>query len=162
MTRGNSARTTSSDGLYATDSYFAASATVVPPVPPQAYPADRKVNPYTAEASGSRPEKSGLEAFTAVKGPLALHDGLETYDEYDDWDGEYSEPGDDDFANFSLLSHIAMRLRDKIPRGTHVKGSIPYPRAFTGKDIVVGSYLIPTLAGIFLQNTCFCSPRSSL
>ncbi|KAF8902367.1 Dbl-like domain-containing protein [Gymnopilus junonius] len=29
-----------------------------------------------------------------------------------------------------------MQLRDKVPRGTHVKGSIPYPRAFTGKDIV--------------------------
>ncbi|TRM58720.1 CNH domain-containing protein [Schizophyllum amplum] len=29
-----------------------------------------------------------------------------------------------------------MLLRDKVPRGTHVKGSIPYPRAFTGKDIV--------------------------
>lgn len=41
------------------------------------------------------------------------------------------------FVNLSLLSHLAMRLRDKVPRGTHVKGSIPYPRAFTGKDIVV-------------------------
>ncbi|KAL1658879.1 CNH domain-containing protein [Schizophyllum commune] len=40
------------------------------------------------------------------------------------------------FVNLSLLSHLAMRLRDKVPRGTHVKGSIPYPRAFTGKDIV--------------------------
>ncbi|CAG8681770.1 4916_t:CDS:2, partial [Acaulospora colombiana] len=27
-------------------------------------------------------------------------------------------------------------MKDRIPRGTHVKGSIPYPRAFTGKDIV--------------------------
>ncbi|KAJ3514155.1 hypothetical protein NLJ89_g2537 [Agrocybe chaxingu] len=53
---------------------------------------------------------------------------------------EYWEDEDEDdetrFVNFSLLSHIAMQLRDKVPRGTHVKGSIPYPRAFTGKDIV--------------------------
>ncbi|KIM44432.1 hypothetical protein M413DRAFT_442414 [Hebeloma cylindrosporum] len=45
---------------------------------------------------------------------------------------------DDDrrFINPSLLSHLAVQLRDTVPRGTHVKGSIPYPRAFTGKDIV--------------------------
>ena len=59
---------------------------------------------------------------------------LETiYDGY--WDDE--EEDDARFINFSLLSNIAMQLRDKVPRGTHVKGSIPYPRAFTGKDIVV-------------------------
>ncbi|KAF8621825.1 hypothetical protein AX15_007493 [Amanita polypyramis BW_CC] len=40
------------------------------------------------------------------------------------------------FVNWALLSHNAVRLRDKVPRGVHVKGSIPYPRAFTGKDIV--------------------------
>jgi RHO1 GDP-GTP exchange protein 1/2 len=56
--------------------------------------------------------------------------------DWDDIEG-VSEPGEDDFANFALLSHIAVRLRDRIPRGTHVKESIPYPRAFTGKDIVV-------------------------
>lgn len=47
---------------------------------------------------------------------------------------------DDDvrrFINPALLSHLAVQLRDLVPRGTHVKGSIPYPRAFTGKDIVV-------------------------
>lgn len=43
------------------------------------------------------------------------------------------------YVNFSLLSNLAVILRDKVPRGTHVKGSIPYPRAFTGKDIVVCS-----------------------
>ena len=60
-------------------------------------------------------------------------------------DGEYVDDGDiydseedeSAFVNFSLLSHLAVRLRDRVPRGTHVKGSIPYPRAFTGKDIVV-------------------------
>lgn len=41
------------------------------------------------------------------------------------------------FINLSLLSHLAVQLYDNVPRGTHVKGSIPYPRAFTGKDVVV-------------------------
>jgi RHO1 GDP-GTP exchange protein 1/2 len=62
----------------------------------------------------------------------------EEFDEDDihDTDSE----GDDRYVDFSQLSHIAMRLRDKVPRETHVKGSIPYPRAFTGKDIVVSIY----------------------
>jgi hypothetical protein len=54
-----------------------------------------------------------------------------------DWVDDESEGDDSRFVNFSLLSHIAVRLRDRVPRGTHVKGSIPYPKAFTGKDIVV-------------------------
>lgn len=59
--------------------------------------------------------------------------------DYDDADVEYWEDedeGEENFVNFSLLSHLAVQLKDKVPRGTHVKGSIPYPRAFTGKDIV--------------------------
>lgn len=58
----------------------------------------------------------------------------------DDPVGLYEDQSEDDdmsFINYSLLSHLAMLLRDKVPRGTHVKGSIPYPNAFTGKDIVV-------------------------
>lgn len=67
-----------------------------------------------------------------TQGPLELHD--EEEDEY--WEEEEDED-ESRFINFSLLSHMAVQLRDKVPRGTHVKGSIPYPRAFTGKDIVV-------------------------
>jgi hypothetical protein len=57
--------------------------------------------------------------------------------------------------NISLLSNIAVELRDKVPRGTHVKGSIPYPRAFTGKNVVV-NVAIPScrqtkLNGLFLS-----------
>ena len=59
--------------------------------------------------------------------------------EYDEEEGLYTDSEEDEslFVNFALLSHLAVRLRDRVPRGTHVKGSIPYPRAFTGKDIVV-------------------------
>jgi RHO1 GDP-GTP exchange protein 1/2 len=44
---------------------------------------------------------------------------------------------DSSFVNFGLLSNIAVQLQLKVPRGNHVKGSVPYSRAFTGKDIVV-------------------------
>ena len=69
---------------------------------------------------------------------------MDPYDQYSD--GDYaedeelytdSEEDESMVVNFALLSHLAVRLRDRVPRGTHVKGSIPYPRAFTGKDIVV-------------------------
>ena len=61
-------------------------------------------------------------------------------EEYVEDDGLYdSEEDESAFVNFALLSHLAVRLRDRVPRGTHVKGSIPYPRAFTGKDIVVSA-----------------------
>ncbi|KAJ3805231.1 hypothetical protein F5876DRAFT_82008 [Lentinula aff. lateritia] len=58
-----------------------------------------------------------------------------------DWTYEYSAGNDneyssDEFINYSLLSHLAVQLRDKVPRGVHVKASIPYEGAFTGKDIV--------------------------
>jgi hypothetical protein len=70
---------------------------------------------------------------------LGLHeDYIDEGDETGFYDDDYeSDEYDSRFVDFSLLSHIAMRLRDKVPRDTHVKGSIPYPRAFTGKDVVV-------------------------
>ena len=45
------------------------------------------------------------------------------------------------FINLSLLSNTAVQLKDKVPRAVHVKEGISYPRAFTGKDIVVRSTL---------------------
>lgn len=75
----------------------------------------------------------------------------------DDDQSERSSLEEDDpmrYVNWGLLSHIAVRLRDKVPRGTHVKGSIPYPRAFTGKDIVVSSHLTTGLHKASL-NDCY-------
>ena len=63
-------------------------------------------------------------------------------DEDDEYFTDSDDPDPDRFVNFSLLSHLAVRLRDKVPRGIHVKSSIPYPRAFTGKDIVVCRLLL--------------------
>jgi len=77
-----------------------------------------------------------------------MEDATNSYgdDDYYDQDDEYSEEESlDSFVNFSLLSNIAVWLRDQVPRGTHVKGSIPYPRAFTGKDIVVCAFPHPSV-----------------
>jgi hypothetical protein len=76
----------------------------------------------------SRRRGQEYRRIASMKGPLELHEDEEEEDE---------ELEEDRFVNLSLLSHLANRLRDRVPRGTHVKGSIPYPRAFTGKDIVV-------------------------
>lgn len=77
---------------------------------------------------------SNYEAYPTTRGPLELH---QEDDEWNEWGVADAEELDENrFVNFSLLSHIAVQLRDKVPRGTHVKGSIPYPKAFTGRDIV--------------------------
>lgn len=98
--------------------------------------ADSSVYQATPGGSSSRNHPNEIDRLTTLKGPLELHN--EEGDDEIDWFEDESEGEDDSrFVNFSLLSHIAVRLRDRVPRGTHVKGSIPYPRAFTGKDIVV-------------------------
>ncbi|KAF9269288.1 Dbl homology domain-containing protein [Marasmius fiardii PR-910] len=83
-----------------------------------------------------RPSDVLREIANYESGTVDYLDGVreETSTGYDD-DG-YEEDELDDFVNTSLLSHLAVQLRDRVPRGTHVKGSIPYPGAFTGKDIV--------------------------
>jgi len=82
------------------------------------------------------------QEYMDIKMPVPLEEehSQEHYPEEYPEDGElYTDSEEDEslFVNFALLSHLAVRLRDRVPRGTHVKGSIPYPRAFTGKDIVV-------------------------
>jgi hypothetical protein len=64
-----------------------------------------------------------------MKGPLELHDDGDESDDPDDIDELR-------FVNLSLLSHVANLLKNKVPRGTHVKTGIPYSKAFTGKDVV--------------------------
>ncbi|KAF9466185.1 CNH domain-containing protein [Collybia nuda] len=76
-----------------------------------------------------------LENIRALGRDGEVWDQRPTSEEERLWDTA-SEDSETQFVNFALLSHLAVRLRDTVPRGTHVKGSIPYPRAFTGKDIV--------------------------
>ena len=56
------------------------------------------------------------------------------------------------FVNFSLLSHVAMQLLDKMPRNTHVKGSVPYPRALMRKT----SLCVVFLLFIAILSQVFC------
>jgi hypothetical protein len=70
--------------------------------------------------AGNEPDAGGLD------------DGF--WDAYEDEEDDPSR-----FVNYSLLSHISVQLRDKVPRGSHVKGGIPYEGAFTGKDVVVST-----------------------
>lgn len=94
--------------------------------------------PARSEATARSRLASEIER---LKSREAMEDATNSYadDEFYDDDEEYYSEEDslESFVNFSLLSNIAVWLRDQVPRGTHVKGSIPYPRAFTGKDIVV-------------------------
>lgn len=112
------------------------------------------VPPRTPEEDDSfvaPPSPMQEQTYGEVRGPSeALHtladfENTGTHDVQDPvedyWDD--AEEDGDRFINYFLLSHIAVQLRDKIPRGTHVKGSIPYHRGFTGKDIVVRiSYVV--------------------
>ncbi|SCV68292.1 BQ2448_413 [Microbotryum intermedium] len=41
-----------------------------------------------------------------------------------------------EFLNPALLSHLAIFLRDYIPRSTHTKSAREYPRSFTSNDII--------------------------
>ena len=94
-----------------------------------------QAGPSQAASSNSRYDN----LIRDIKRPLQQQEGYDEEDYFDEEDP--SEEGDDRYFNPALLSHIAVRLRDKVPRGTHVKGSIPYERAFTGKDIVVSATL---------------------
>ncbi|TFK71429.1 hypothetical protein BDN72DRAFT_837648 [Pluteus cervinus] len=89
-----------------------------------------------------RPDRPEGPSHVARNMSQVLRD-IENFDptprdlEEGEWYEEASD-GDDEtrYINTRLLSNIAVHVRDRVPRGTHVKGSIPYPNAFTGKDIV--------------------------
>lgn len=119
-----------------------------PPPPPQlenwdeyAYLySDRKVSPDGRKEAPEMPRQP-----TEMLRTLADYDAQPVdIPEPTQDDGYWEEDDDEDelkFVNVSLLSNIAVQLRDKVPRGEHVKGSIPYPNSFTGKDIVVCHFL---------------------
>ena len=87
-------------------------------------------NITTSSGVGSSRRKGGeYRRMANMKGPLELHDDGDESDDPDEVDELR-------FVNLSLLSHVANLLKNKVPRGTHVKGGIPYSKAFTGKDVV--------------------------
>jgi len=68
----------------------------------------------------------------------------QAYTEYEDEEDDDNFEDQAQFLDLSLLSNIAVQLQQKLPRGTHVKGSVPYQRAFTGKDLVVSQASPPS------------------
>ena len=107
---------------------------------------------YGEDAGPARRPTELLSSIRDFSANQPYEAGEEDYWEDEDVDDETR------FVNFAMLSHMAVLLRDKVPRGTHVKGSIPYPRAFTGKDIVV-SIIITTLV-LFESFQLFFLPSS--
>ncbi|KAF5373357.1 hypothetical protein D9615_007366 [Tricholomella constricta] len=74
-----------------------------------------------------------LADYSNQSAPLDLHADEEPQEEY--WEDEDDED-ENRFINFSLLSHMAVQLRDKVPRNNHTKGGVDYDKTFTGKEVV--------------------------
>lgn len=103
------------------------------PAPPVPAPVQR----HTHNAQSSSSSRAQRHAEELQRTIASLKAPLEDFDtDVDEFDEDIDEDPDR-YVILALLSHLAVRLRDKVPRGTHVKGSIPYARAFTGKDVVV-------------------------
>lgn len=107
------------------------------PHPPQQQSSNQHQQ-YYPEARG--PPENAMEEKARMR--LELQ-GRYQNPEDDDFFDDGSEEGDEEanilrFFTPALLSNVAVQLRDKVVRGDHIKGSIPFPNSFTGKDIVVG------------------------
>ncbi len=104
---------------------------------------------WTHQSAGSRAPARWVQnklflhqshAASASPSGGALGDGY-----FDDEDEEYEEEEEDEeepemnFFNPALLSHVSVQLRDRVERGRHVKGGIPWPHSFTGRDLVVSA-----------------------
>lgn len=63
----------------------------------------------------------------------------------DDVDGSEEEENEMNFFMPSLESHVAVQLRDRVERNTHIKGGIAWPASFTGRDVVVRNSYSPSL-----------------
>lgn len=63
----------------------------------------------------------------------------EEYEEEYDEEEEVEEQNEMNFFSPSLLSHVSVQLRDRVERNSHIKGGIPWPKSFTGRDIIVSS-----------------------
>ncbi|KAJ9121658.1 hypothetical protein QFC22_002278 [Naganishia vaughanmartiniae] len=54
----------------------------------------------------------------------------------DEADASEEEENEMNFFMPSLESHVAVQLRDRVERNTHIKGGIAWPASFTGRDVV--------------------------
>lgn len=62
------------------------------------------------------------------------------YEEEETWQEEEEEPEVDEsrFFNCSLMSEMAVQLKDRVVKGRHTKAGIAWVGSFTGRDVVVG------------------------
>ncbi|KAH8084690.1 Dbl homology domain-containing protein, partial [Filobasidium floriforme] len=58
----------------------------------------------------------------------------EMEEDYDEEEAE--EQNEMNFFSPSLLSHVSVQLRDRVERNSHIKGGIPWPKSFTGRDVI--------------------------
>lgn len=75
-----------------------------------------------------------------VTGEDGQVDGDGYFDEEmeEDYDEEEAEEQNEmNFFSPSLLSHVSVQLRDRVERNSHIKGGIPWPKSFTGRDVIV-------------------------
>lgn len=96
------------------------------------------------QASSSNPPSRWVQTKlllhqTGVEDGYYAEDGTEVYDD-DELDESEDEANEMNFFNPALLSHVSVQLKDKVSRGKHIKGGIPWVGSFTGRDLVVSCY----------------------
>ena len=119
---------------------------------------------HQSHAAGFSPTSMG--DVTGEDGQVDGYFDEEFEEEYDEEEAE--EQNEMNFFSPSLLSHVSVQLRDRVERNSHIKGGIPWPKSFTGRDIVVSTepnllLYVQWLNLVYLQRLQFIlSCRSTL
>ena len=123
------------------------------PIPHPAVQAHRRqssIDPAPLSPSWGQQASSSNPPARWVQTKLELHqtgvgdgyyadDGTEMYDD-DDLAESEEEANEMNFFNPALLSHVSVQLKDKVKRGRHIKGGIPWVGSFTGRDLIVSDF----------------------
>lgn len=88
---------------------------------------------HQSHAAGFSPNSMG--EVTGEGGEEEGYFDEEYEEEYDEEEAE--EQNEMNFFSPSLLSHVSVQLRDRVERNSHIKGGIPWPKSFTGRDVIV-------------------------
>jgi len=104
--------------------------------PPPARWVQNKLFLHQSHAAGFSP--TSLGDVTGEDGEAGGYFEEEYEEEYDE-EEEVEEQNEMNFFSPSLLSHVSVQLRDRVERNSHIKGGIPWPKSFTGRDVIVCS-----------------------
>jgi hypothetical protein len=111
--------------------------------PPPARWVQNKLFLHQSHAAGFSP--TSLGDATGEDGEAGGYFEEEYEEEYDE-EEEVEEQNEMNFFSPSLLSHVSVQLRDRVERNSHIKGGIPWPKSFTGRDIIVSPHqVVPIL-----------------